>query len=325
MSDLESDLLSLQAMDDEPEAGDDLGLFKRAQSKHKKRRKNKLFKEIDGMLDDYSYSGDDDMAFVTDLKLKKKDKHKADGDLFDADDKASGAKKFKNVEAKFKPELANLQRILKDNEETSKTIRDVLKPLLTSKARGSSKLLADLLIALNSANNNRLAVVKELSSVKKAIYDLKIKLQRDDHDDAGMPADQFGAKVFDELFKYGRANVVSEANRYNTSMDDFIAPDADGGPSYDDILNSRLAEESNEYRSEDGNKMIEYEPRKPKICIEKSFSTGETRAVAIDSEGVTIDDYPVPTNEQLGKLTFNNESGTCTDFSGRVYKVIEVA
>ena len=140
-----------------------------------------------------------------------------------------------------------------------------------------------------------------------------------------MIADQFGAKVFDELFKFGRGNVISEANKYNSSIDDFIAPNSENSPSYDDIINSRLEAESNEYMSDDGNKMIEYEPRKPKICIEKSFSTGETRAVAIDSEGVTIDDYPVPTNEQLGKLTFNNESGTCTDFSGRVYKVIEVA
>ena len=324
MSNLEEDLLSLQADDLEVDTSDDLALFKRAESKRKKRKKNKLFKEIDGILgDDDGYSGDDDMEFVANLKLKNKDKNKADGDLFDTDGKSS--KKFKNVEAKFKPELANLQRILKDNEDTSRTIREVLRPLLTSKARGSSKLLADLLIALNSANTNRLAVVKELSSVKKAIYELKIKLEKDNNgDDLGMPADQFGSKIFDELFKRGRANVINEVNSYNTDMSDFVTDNGEGS-SFNDILDNRLATETNEYRSEDGNKMIEYETLKPQLCVEKSFSTGDLQVVAIDKNGVKIDDYPVPSVEDLGKVTFHNDSNTCTDYSGRVYKVIEVA
>lgn len=324
MSDLEQDLLGLHASDIDDTPEDDLSLFKRAEARNKankKRKKNKLFREMDSFLDD-GFSGDDDMEFVLSLKRRKKDKVKADGDLFDTDSD-NGKRKFKNVEAKFKPELANLQRILKDNEDTAKAIKTVLEPLLTSKARGSSKLLADLLIALNSANNNRLAVVKELSGVKKAIYDLKIKLQREDKDDLGMPADQFGAKMLDELFKAGRSNVVNSVNQYNQEMSPYVdqsQPDMD----YDDFISDRLANETNKYRTADGTKMIEYESRHPEICIQKSFSTGEFHAVAIDNTGVVIDDYPVPNNEQLGKLVFNNDSGTCTDMSGRVYKVIEI-
>ncbi len=321
MADLENDLLLLQPDDIEPEAGDDLGLFKRAESKKKKKRKLKLFKDIDSILDGDSSSGDDDMDFVSKLKLKNKDKAKADGDLFDTDGK--GVKKFKNVESKFKPELANLQKLLKDNEETSKVIRSVLTPLLTSKARGSSKLVSDLLMALNSANNNRLAVVKELSSVKKAIYDLKIKLDKDKDDTLGMPADQFGSQLFDELFKQGRRNVIDAANQYNPSFNEYVTTTAN--QNFEDIVDQRLSTESNEYRSEDGNKMIQYENRHPELCIQKSFSTGDISVVAIDSNGVVIDDYPVPTVEELGRLSFNNDSGTCNDITGRTYKVIEVA
>jgi hypothetical protein len=325
MSNLEQDLLSLQIDESDTDSMGDLELFKRAESKKKKRKKNKLFKEIDGILgNDESYTGDDDMEFVANFKVKNKDKEKADGDLFDTDGKSS--KKFKNVESKFKPELANLQRILKDNESTAQTIREVLKPLLTSKARGSSKLLADLLIALNSANNNRLAVVKELSSVKKSIYDLKLKLQREEKgDDLGMPADQFGSKIFDELFKRGRANVIDTVNSYGGDMSEFVNNTNGEAPSFDDILDNRLATENNEYRSDDGNKMIEYETMKPTLCVEKSFSTGDINVIAVDKNGVKIDDYPVPSVEDLGKVTFHNDSNTCTDYAGRVYKVIEVA
>ena len=327
MSDLEQDLLALQADDDSDiESGDDLGLFKRAESsrKKKKRKKSKVFEEIDTFLDD-GFNGDDDMAFITNLKLKKKDKVKADGDLFDTDD--NGKKKFKNVESKFKPEIATLQRLLKDNEETTKAIRTVLEPLLTSKARGSSKLLADLLLALNSANNNRLAVVKEMNSVKKAIYDLKIKLERDTKDeDLGLPSDQFGSKMFDELFKMGRANVIAQANQHNADIGAFVNPDMPTAvDNYDDFIDERLSTENNNYRSAEGTKMIEYENLHPQICIRKSFSTGDLSVVAIDNTGVVIDDYPVPELESMGKITFNNESGTCSDSAGRIYKVIEVA
>lgn len=324
MSDLEKDLLSLQADDVEPASGDDLALFKRAETSRKKKKKIKLFKDIDSILDD-GPSGDDDMDFISSFKIKNKGKVKSDGDLFDTDGKSN--KKFKNVESKFKPELANLQKLLKDNEETSKAIKLVLTPLLTSKARGSSKLLADLLIALNSANNNRLAVVKEQSSIKKAIYDLKIKLSKDEKDDdLGMPADQFGSKMFDELFKLGRSSVIDSANKYNQDPSSIYNTTNDiNVEDYDAFMDDRLATETNDYRSADGNKMIEYEARQPEICIQKSFSTGDVMAVAIDNTGVVIDDYPVPTVEQLGKLIFNNESHTCTDVTGRVYKVIEVA
>ena len=159
--------------------------------------------------------------------------------------------------------------------------------------------------------------------MKKAIYDLKIKLQRDDKDDLGMPADQFGAKMLDELFKAGRSNVVDTANQYNQELTQYVN-NPQGDMNYEDFISNRLANETNSYRSEDGTKMIAYESRHPEICIQKSFSTGEFHAVAVDDAGVVIDDYPVPTNEQLGKVVFNNDSGTCTDISGRVYKVIEV-
>ena len=320
MADLENDLLLLQPEEPEPEKGDDLGLFKKAEAKRKKKRKLKLFRDIDSILDGDSTSGDDDMDFVSKLKLKGKGKAKADGDLFDTE---GGPKKFKNVESKFKPELANLQKILKDNEETSKVIRSVLGPMLSSKARGSAKMIADLLMALNSANNNRLAVVKELSSVKKAIYDLKIKLDKDKDSTLGMPADQFGSQLFDELFKQGRRNVMQTANQYNPSFQDYVNTEAP--QDFDNIIDQRLSTETNEYRSAEGNKMIEYESLHPELCVEKSFSTGEIRVIAIDSNGVPIDDYPTPTVDELGRLSFNNESGTCTDITGRTYKVIEVA
>lgn len=320
MDDIEKQLLALEPEEQTPDDQDELSLFKSAfQNKKEKKRKkkNKLFSEIDNVLENDDEDLDQMMVDVLHFKPSKK-KNRADGDLFDVKDKEG--KKIKSIEAKFKPELANLQKLLRDNENTIKMIKTVLEPLLTSKARGSSKLLADLIMTMNSANSNRLSTIKEISGVKKAIYDLKIKMEKDDKENVdGMPMDQFGSRFFDELFKKGRNNVIDAANQ---SMNEYNI-DQNSDLSVDDIVNNQL-NEGDEYRSEDANKMIAYEHLKPEIYIQKSFNTGELSVVAIGSNGVQIDDYPVPSLEDLGKLTFNNETHTCSDITGRTFKVIEV-
>ena len=319
MDDIEKQLLALEPEEQTPDEQDELSIFKNAfrNKKEKKRKKNKLFSEIDDALENDDEDLDQMMVDVLHFKPSKK-KNRADGELFDVKDK--DGKKIKSIEAKFKPELANLQKLLRDNENTIKMIKTVLEPLLTSKARGSSKLLADLIMTMNSANGNRLSTIKEISSVKKSIYDLKIKMEKDSKDEVdGMPMDQFGSRFFDELFRKGRNNVIEAANQ---SMPEYNV-DQTSTLSVDDIVDSHLSE-GGEYRSDEANKLISYEYLKPEIYIQKSFNTGDLSVVAIGSNGVQIDDYPVPTLEDLGKLTFNNETHTCTDITGRTFKVIEV-
>lgn len=315
MANIEEELSKLHPVEESVE-NSDAAVF--GNMKKKRKRKDKLFSEVSSILDEED-TGDDDMLAAFHFKARKKKRLDDDEDLFDTRGKDS--KKTKNLEAKFRAELGSLQKLLKDNEATAKTIQAILEPILTSKARGSSKMLSDLIMALNSSNNNRLATLREISSLKKSIIDLKIKISKDDKNDGeGVSQEQFGSMLFDQLFKHGRANVINTANSYNPDMEDFV--NANNGRSFDDICNDRLNNEA-ALRSESSTKMIEYEKLQPEIVILKSF-TGETQAIALDNEGNKIEDYPVPTEDQLGKLSFNTENGTCTDRTGRVYKVIEV-
>ena len=315
MENIEEELIKLQPVKEERESND-LEIFKSMKKPRKK--KDKLFSEITSILDDDS-SGDDDMISAFHFKSKKKKHLDDDEDLFDTRGKDN--KKTKNIEAKFKTELSNLQRLLKDNETTAKTIQDVMAPILQSKARGSSKLLSDLIMALNSSNNNRLATIKEISSLKKSIIDIKIKMDKDNKDSTeGISQEQFGSMFFDQLFKHGRSNVIDSANSYNQDMEQFVSNT--NGRTFEEMCNERLNTESNPFRSENGNKMIEYESRQPEVVIIKDYTGGYT-IQAIDNEGNILDDYPTPTEEQLGKLIFNNDAHTCSDRTGRTYKVIE--
>jgi len=322
MDDLEKDLLDLEPEEQQPNPDDELGIFKSAfnrKKEAKRKKKDKLFSDIDDILENAD-ALDQMMIDVMNFKPSKK-KNRADGDLFDTKDK--NGKKMKSIEAKFKPELANLQKVLRDNEQTAKMIQEVLRPLLTSKARGSSKLLADLLMTLNSANNNRLSTIKEISSVKKSIFDLKLKMEKDKKNkEEGMPMDQFGSQFFDELFRKGRKSIIDGAN---AAQPEYEIVDDDDELSFDEIAERRLAtEDTSDFRSDDAMTNMSFEARKPELCIQKSFTTGELSVVAMDSNGVVIDGYRTPTIEQLGKLTFNNDTHTCTDVTGRSFKVIEI-
>ena len=300
----------------------DMSFFKKEK---KKKKKSKLYSEIDNILDDDSDTGDDDMFIAMGFKSKKKDEEDVDGDIFDVKDKKD--KKLKNIEAKFKPEIANLQKLLKENENLSKSIKAILDPIFTSKARIPYKTLVDLITAYNVTNSNKMQNIKEMGNLKKSIIDLKFKADAKEKSGEEMQMDQYGSQLFDQLFKLGRKNVIDQVNEYQPAMDDNIIGQYDNR-SIDEVMNERLSSENNEagssFRSEDGSKYIQYESLQPELCIQKSFSTGDLEVVAISRDGVVIDDYPVPDIEQLGKLTFNSESNTCSDQTGRIFKVIEV-
>ena len=179
-------------------------------------------------------------------------------------------------------------------------------------------------MTLNSANNNRLSTIKEISSVKKGIFDLKLKMEKDKQaQEEGLPMDQFGSQIIDELFRRGRKNVLDEVNNIQPEYN--VIDDDDDELSFDEIAERRLAtEDTSNFRSDDAMVNMSFEARKPELCVQKSFTTGELSVVAIDSNGVVIDGYRTPTIAQLGKLTFNNDTHTCTDVTGRTFKVIEI-
>lgn len=299
----------------------DMSIFR---TEKKKKKNKKLFSDIDKILNDDADNGDDDMIAAMGFKSKKKDQDDVDGDLFDT--KGKGNKKLKNIEAKFKPELANIQKLLKENETLAKSIKGILDPIFVSKARIPYKTLVDLITAYNVTNSNKMQNIKEMANLKKTIWDLKLKMEAKDKSSEAMPMDQFGSQLFDELFKSGRKNVIDQVNEYQPDLEAYNTQYQD--KSVDDIIDDRLNAENNEagssFRSDEGSLMIKYENLQPELYIRKSFSTGDMDIVAVGNDGVVIDDYPVPDIEKLGKLTFNNETNTCSDQTGRIFKVMDV-
>lgn len=336
MDDLEKELQDLQSLE-EDSADDDLTIFDRqsklskSRKKEKKERKLKQReKEIFGFLDDDIYNDEDESL---DFLVHKKTKNKNE-EIFDTE----GKKKKENIDVKFKAEQAQLDRVLRDTETVYKNTKDLFDGIKESKARGSGKLMTDLIACLNSSNTTRLQVIKEKSALKKNIIDLKMKIKAAEKGDDEGEGDSryFGVKYLNSLFKSGRCSAINSINKAHVdgydpdniefeppSNEDYINYGMDEDMSLDDMIDKRV-DTSDGIRSKEADLFIKYEHLKPEVCIVKSqYNDTDISIIAIDKDGNQMpDDYPLPTLDSLGKITFNYEARTAVDSKGRVFRLI---
>lgn len=302
------------------EEDSDSKLFSNKKSKKKKKKKKEKFIEdkIDMLLGDSDLDNDDDILLGDDILSVKKPK-KGKIDLFDM--KAAKKKKKKNIEAKFAPQITHLRKVLRDVELTTEDAIAIFKKMKDS-SRYVGKNLVDLISAINSSNNTRASIIREISNINKAIIDLQLKETRNKKDDPnnGKGAEEFGSEFFARLFSGpNRKDLKRQAKDFynNQDFDDEFDDDEES-----DYINSRITDEGN--RSADGDKYIEYEQLNPEDCI-LYHSNGTWETAAIDKTGALMDDdYPVIPKENLGDVRFNLEDRKATDATGRVFKVIEV-
>ena len=175
-------------------------------------------------------------------------------------------------------------------------------------------------------------------NIKKAAVDLELKANRNKKEDKeARNEEEEGLNVFNAFYGGGGRKALLDqiASNYH-SMDGYSTPQEVPKFTYDprtnndmdvfDAINDRLGTEDIDFRSEDGNAYIRYEHLSPEYVIFMHTHNGETEweLEAIDKDGnIMPSDYPRIPIENLGKVTFNMDSMSATDETGRVYRVIE--
>ena len=272
------------------------------------------------------------MDETEDSFLLKKGKKNAKKDIFDV--KQAKKKKKKNIEAKFNPELIELKKILKDANIAYTDIKEILQTIKDSKSRYVGKTLTDLLQALNTANTNRMNIVQHMANIKKSVVDLSIKSDKANpkKKDDEVDEEAIGLDVFRTLLgkKKGRKEFMKEATEYfrdrNNEKDEEFEDQYDiaNEDEADDIINKRLSETNSDYRSDTGNKYIQYEELEPKDCI-FYYANGDWNIDAIDKNGQPMpDEYPRMNKTDLGNVSFDLEQNRARDEYGRTYPIIKV-
>lgn len=286
---------------------------------YKKKKKEKFIDDkFDLLLGD---DEDDEILKDEDILIMKKPKQ-GKKDIFD--EKAAKKKNKKNIEVKFTPDLTSLRKILKDADITASDAKAIFDELKNSRARGVGTLLVNLLQTINTANYNRASIVRQIASIRKDIIELQLKQDRykKNKEEENKNVEEFGSQLFSSLFNSssGRSSLKEKAKEFynNQEYDTYTEEETN------DYITSRLENEEKNFRSENGNKYIEYEADRPEDVI-LYHNNGEWEISAIDKNGdIMPDDYPLLTKENLGKVSFNLDEYKATDEKGRMFKVIEV-
>lgn len=249
-------------------------------------------------------------------------------------------KKDDNIYKKeFAEELTILYNLLDETGKFGKSLERDLDAIKGSKARGVSKYTNDLAELILTSKNNKLSILKEISSIKKTIADLKIKADAKDknkNNEGTNNPEYLAAAYFKNVMNQGRSNFVSSFgggggasyDRYDETINRIEAMNESPmtNDDYDDyarIMMDRLSADGVNYRSEEGTKYIQYEPLGVQLYVKKCIDTGEWDFIALDKNRQEVPDYPVPTKRDVGRMKFSDDGNYATDSRGRMYNVIE--
>lgn len=318
--------------------------------KKKSKKKNSILISDFGMDDeDYSEDGRSQQEIDEDTLLDIEKIMAERGEESDKDiikEQKKGYKKLKKDENPYKKEFAEeltiLYNLLDETGKFGKSLERDLAALKGSKARGVSKYTNDLAELILTSKNSKLSILKEISAIKKTVADLKLKAdakEKSKNSDNNNNPEYLASAYFKNIMNHGRSNFVSgfgtggNDDAYNDPYEETITrleSNNIGGnitnDDYDDytqIMMERLRTDGNGYRSEAGSKYIEYEPRGVQIYVKKCIDTGEWEFVALDKNNIQIDDYPLPTKRDAGRMKFSDDGRYATDSKGRIYNLIE--
>jgi len=324
----------------------------------KKKKKNKEFSDLEFMSageignvstnedgsndDDYDATSAANLIDIDEIFREDSEDGIDDGII---DEQKKSYDKLKKEENPYKKEFAEeltlLYNLLDEVNKFGKRLDKKYEGLEASKTRGVSKYVNDLIMSILSSKQNKLSIIKEISSIKKTIADLKIKADGKTNAanaQGGATSEMIATTYLKNVLKYGRNNFVKEFGSRNNDDDDDevdslveqIEKSKDDGMSdiemdrYSRLIEERLSSVENPFRSEEGSKYIEYENRGVRVVVKKWIDTGDWEFVALDKNNQQVFDYPLPRKKDIGRVKFSDDGRYATDERGRSYKVIEV-
>lgn len=325
---------------------DDDWIPPREPKKKKKSKKNKIkisdVFDVGTIEDDVSQEEQEKDLLDIDELIRQREEDDDNENIINEQKK--NYKKLKKDDNDFKKEFAEeltlLYDLLDETSKFGKALEKDLSSLKGSKVRGISKYTNELAELILSSKQNKLNILKEISGVKKTIADLKIKndtKNKTKDEDSNSP-ERLASAYFKNILSHGRGNFI---NAYTS--DEYIDQGEDEHTAlinqienarsqsaededlerYSKLLMDRLDNSPNPYRSSEGTKYIEYENRNVKLYVKKCIDTGEWHFVAIDKNNCQIDDYPLPSKRDAGRMKFSDDGSYATDAKGRIYNVIE--
>jgi hypothetical protein len=284
-------IISKSVIEEEPVS---ISSIIKSNKKEKKNKKKGNLSKLAGFVEEDI----DDEDLNIDIDALDLFKEFDDGEISDriVDKQKRNYNKLKKEENVYKKEFAEeitlLYNLLAETSEFSNDLEKQYKELTKQKTRGVSKYSTDLAQTALTAKSNRLAILKEITNIKKTIADLNIKSEaKSKNVDVDSSPEKLASSYLKGVLDYGRSDFIKSSTNNNFSdsiLEDKLFNLRSSGLYENnitsDMLEDRLDElyeddENKEYRSNEANKYIEYEHLDVQIYVMKCIDTGELERI----------------------------------------------
>ena len=239
----------------------------------------------------------------------------------------------------FKRELAMYAEILRDINIQTRAVAAKLKTLSNGKSQyGVSKYYSEMIEQYNSLNNTKASVIKNMADLKSKAEDFRLKKIKSDGETGTPDRDELVDQYYKTIMNGGRAEYMSRSmlaqspyeadrNTYQDIIDgSYEMPEGQQiakaswnitQPIPDDFGDTQTGVDGDKY----GN--IRNEERQPEICVQR-FEDGRLSFIALDKDGLEVEDYELPREDLLETLSIKPMSNFAYDKCGRKYTIIDI-
>lgn len=204
-----------------------------------------------------------------------------------------------------------LSELLNEINEDKKQVQNDITNMRMMRTR-NYKALSDLIESKAQFHNTALSAIKEMNSMKKAQFELQMKVDKSKKEDA--ESDAASNRAIQQLFGIGRNNIMESIGGYEGVSG--ALPDEPVDNDYSSIIDEdKIIQEkyfNNDEPDTDGDLFLKYEGlRVSYILLYDDENNYEI--IAEDEEGNLIPDYPLPSDPSKLEFNISEATGTATD------------
>lgn len=297
-----------------------------AKKKKKKDKFESLIAESNRFIDSHS----DDLIDDFDLYLDNQFGEDEDADLRNS---LIGLGRKYARDNKTTPESSEVSKAFSKSEkalddlyaEVQKDKQDLQKDITAMRMMRTRnyKSLSELIDTKASLHNTALQTIKEMDSIKKNQFDIKLKSKKPDEDSRGSGE---ASRAIQNLFGIGRDNLIGSVGGYEAASgaivgnNDEIPVGVSSEESDEDIQAKYFSNDDDE---SDGDKFLKYEGMGVHYVLLIDDNDGKN-IIAEDAGGNLIPDYPMPSDPDELNFEISESTKTAEDDLHRKYIVRHV-
>ena len=204
-----------------------------------------------------------------------------------------------------------LSELLTEINEDKKQVQNDITNMRMMRTR-NYKALSDLIESKAQFHNTALSAIKEMNSMKKAQFELQMKVDKSKKED--QESDATSNRAIQQLFGIGRNNIMESIGGYEGVSGALDAGEYDSDYSSivdeDKIIHDKYF--NDDEPDTDGDLFLKYENLQVKYILlyddENNFEV-----IAEDEDGNLIPDYPLPSDPSKLEFNISEATGTATD------------